>query len=337
MPTRTAGSARSSVIEAEGISKSFGANPALDRVSFEVSAGEIVGLLGPNGSGKTTLMRILTGFFPADAGAAIVAGIRIADDPLEVREPGRLPPGAGAALSRADRRAAPRLRRRGEDAARRRRARERVDAVVADCGLGAVRQRSGIGHAVEGLPPARRHRAGARRAAAGAGPRRADGRARSRAGRSSCAPLVRSLKGRTTILLSSHILADVASVCDRVLILHRGRLVLAERLDHAPRSRCAAPAEIVLRTRADPALVPRADRSGSTASRRSAARSRPRARLAAHVTARASRPMPTPRERRCAAIAREARRGGMAGARDRHRGFARSRTSSSTLLEEERA
>src|SRR5690606_1982452 len=74
------------VIEAQGIAKSFGSQRALDDVSFTVAAGEIVGLLGPNGSGKTTLLRILTGFFPPDAGHAVVAGLRIDAAPLAVRE-----------------------------------------------------------------------------------------------------------------------------------------------------------------------------------------------------------------------------------------------------------
>src|SRR6185436_19328811 len=73
------------MIEAHEISKSFGATRALDSVSFRVPEGAIVGLLGPNGSGKTTLLRILTGFFPPDHGSATVAGIRLEDDPFEVR------------------------------------------------------------------------------------------------------------------------------------------------------------------------------------------------------------------------------------------------------------
>jgi ABC-2 type transport system ATP-binding protein len=239
------------VIEAQGISKSFGANRALDRVSFEVTAGEIVGLLGPNGSGKTTLLRILTGFFPADEGGAVVAGVRIAEDPLEVRSRvGFLPEqaplyldltveqllGFAAAVKMPLRKA--RL--------------ERVDAVVGECGLGAVRkkriaslskgyrQRVGIAQALVGRPQVLI----LDEPTAGLDP----------ATVLELRALVRSLKGRTTILLSSHILADVASVCDRVLILHRGKLVLAERLDHL-RQQVRSASEIVLRTRAEPGSV----------------------------------------------------------------------------------
>src|SRR5215472_10395950 len=73
------------MIEADGLSKSFGATRALDRVSFAIAQGEVIGLLGPNGSGKTTLLRILTGFFPPDEGRATVAGVALEEDPFEVR------------------------------------------------------------------------------------------------------------------------------------------------------------------------------------------------------------------------------------------------------------
>jgi ABC-2 type transport system ATP-binding protein len=239
------------VIEAEGISKSFGANRALDRVSFDVSAGEIVGLLGPNGSGKTTLLRILTGFFPADEGGAVVAGVRIDENPLEVRSrvgflPEQAPLYVDLTVERLLAFAAavkmPLVKARSE----------RVDAVVADCGLGAVRkkrigslskgyrQRVGIAQALVGRPQVLI----LDEPTAGLDP----------ATVLELRALVRSLKGRTTILLSSHILADVASVCDRVLILHRGKLVLAERLDHL-RQQVRSASEIVLRTRAEPGEI----------------------------------------------------------------------------------
>ena len=62
---------------ADGIGKRFGGLVALDRVSFEIVAGERIGLIGPNGSGKTTLLNVLSGFYPADAGAASFEGARI--------------------------------------------------------------------------------------------------------------------------------------------------------------------------------------------------------------------------------------------------------------------
>ncbi len=73
------------MIEAKGLSKVFGSHKALDRVSFEVRRGEVVGFLGPNGAGKSTTMRILTCFLSATEGTARVHGHDVFDDPLEVR------------------------------------------------------------------------------------------------------------------------------------------------------------------------------------------------------------------------------------------------------------
>src|SRR3954467_10609075 len=73
------------MIEASALSKRFGSLRALDKVSFEVRRGEVVGFLGPNGAGKSTTMRILTCFISATAGTAKVHGYDVFDDPLEVR------------------------------------------------------------------------------------------------------------------------------------------------------------------------------------------------------------------------------------------------------------
>ena len=73
------------MIEVEHLTKQYGSYKALDDVSFQVRKGEILGLLGPNGAGKTTAMRILSGFFPATEGKAVVAGFDVFEQPLEVK------------------------------------------------------------------------------------------------------------------------------------------------------------------------------------------------------------------------------------------------------------
>jgi len=73
------------MITAESLTKYYGDKCALDKVSFEVSTGEIVGLLGPNAAGKTTTMRILTGFFPPTDGRALIDGEDIAGDSVAFR------------------------------------------------------------------------------------------------------------------------------------------------------------------------------------------------------------------------------------------------------------
>jgi len=74
------------MIKVENLTKAYGEFLALDRISFEVGAGEIVGFLGPNGAGKTTTMRILTGFLPATSGGAVVAGYDVFARSMQVRQ-----------------------------------------------------------------------------------------------------------------------------------------------------------------------------------------------------------------------------------------------------------
>src|SRR5258705_13193234 len=83
----------SSVIVADQITKWYGARLAVDRVTLEVRAGEVLGLLGPNGSGKTTILRILTGYLRPSSGTVSVAGLDIIDDALAVKRRGGYRPG----------------------------------------------------------------------------------------------------------------------------------------------------------------------------------------------------------------------------------------------------
>jgi len=73
-------------IEVQNISKNYGAQKALDNVSFSIKKGEIVGFLGPNGAGKSTLMKILTTFINADEGTATVNGNDVSNAPLKVQQ-----------------------------------------------------------------------------------------------------------------------------------------------------------------------------------------------------------------------------------------------------------
>src|SRR5580693_5976329 len=73
-------------IRVENISKLYGAQKALDEVSFEIKSGEIVGFLGPNGAGKSTLMKILTCFIPQTSGKAWLCGFDVSEQGLDVRK-----------------------------------------------------------------------------------------------------------------------------------------------------------------------------------------------------------------------------------------------------------
>ena len=74
------------MIEVENLTKRYGPTLAVSDVSFQVQKGEILGFLGPNGAGKTTTMRIITGFLSPTAGRVRVAGIDVAQSPIEAKK-----------------------------------------------------------------------------------------------------------------------------------------------------------------------------------------------------------------------------------------------------------
>lgn len=224
------------MITVEHLTKEFGSIRAVHDVSFAVPAGSIVGLLGPNGSGKTTIMRILTGFFPPTVGRAWVGGIDVTHDPLGARtKVGYLP--ESVALY-PDMRVAQFVEfcadvRRLRGARRR----ARIDAVRTDCGLTEVWQRQ-IGKLSKGY----RQRVGLAQALVhepevlvldeptiGLDPRQIV----------EMRSLIGALRGRTTVLLSTHILPEASTTCDRVVIIDRGRMIAedaAAELMHGARA-----------------------------------------------------------------------------------------------------
>ena len=210
------------MIAIEHLTKHFGATVAVDDVSFRVARGDVIGLLGPNGSGKTTIMRILTGFFPPTTGRACVAGLDAGEQSLAVREKiGYLPESVVLYPDMRVRRflafCADVRRMRGAPR------RTRLEAVLHDCGLLDVADRL-IGTLSKGY----RQRVGLAQAllhepevlvldepTVGLDPRQII----------EIRSLVRGLRGRTTVLLSTHILPEVSMTCERVVIIDRGRIV----------------------------------------------------------------------------------------------------------------
>ena len=212
------------MIEVERLRKEFGPTIAVDDVSFQVKAGEIIGLLGPNGSGKTTIMRILTGFFPPTSGRARIGGFDVETDSLEVRRRvGYLPENVNLYPDFPVERFLHFCAEvKGLDGRERRR---RVGQVIDDVGLREVRRKQ-IGKCSKGY----RQRVGIAQAlihepdvlildepTVGLDPSQVV----------EIRELIRQLRGRSTILLSTHILPEVSVTCDRVIILSGGR-ILAE-------------------------------------------------------------------------------------------------------------
>jgi len=213
------------MITVTDLTKRYARNTAVDRISFSVAKGQIVGFLGPNGAGKTTTMRMLTCFFPPTAGSASVAGFDVLEQPLEVRRHigylpeapplylemetieylrfvGRLKGLAGAELEK------------------------RVAYVLDRCAIGDVKNKL-LGKLSKGY----RQRVGLAQAiihnpdvlildepTSGLDPRQIN----------EARELIRSFAGDHTIILSTHILPEVEQTCEQVLIINKGKLVATD-------------------------------------------------------------------------------------------------------------
>jgi ABC-2 type transport system ATP-binding protein len=222
-----------SAVEVEDLHRTYGAVEALRGVSFTIGAGQIVGLLGPNGAGKSTTLRVLTGWLAPTSGHVRVQGIDVLTDPVAARRHlGYLPEGAPLPAEQTVREVlqlAGRLRGLGR--AERARAIERVgeqvgiadtlDTPIHDLSRG-FRQRVGLGQALLHEPPLLI----LDEPTTGLDPNQI---AQIRA-------LIREVGATRTVVLSTHVLREVEAVCDRVLILHRGRLIA----DDSPEAIAAA-------------------------------------------------------------------------------------------------
>jgi len=209
-------------IEVENLVKHFGQVVAVNNISFSVQRGEIIGFLGPNGAGKSTTMRILTGYLPATAGVVRICGQPVASEPLEVkRRIGYMPENNPLPE---DMRVREYLRWRGRlKGLHGSRLRERLDDVLRICDL-ARAQRRIIGTLSKGF----RQRVGVADAVLaepeviimdeptiGLDPHQII----------LIRDLISSLRGRMSVLISSHILPEIEATCDRVIIINHGRIV----------------------------------------------------------------------------------------------------------------
>jgi ABC-2 type transport system ATP-binding protein len=215
------------MIHVDKLSKYFGPVMAVERISFNVERGEIVGFLGPNGAGKTTTMRILTSYLPATSGIARVAGFDVMTQSLEVRRNiGYLPESVPLYSEmrvheyldyRAKLKGVPRKDRAG-----------RVEFIMERCRLREVkrrllgtlsrgyRQRVGLADAMVHDPPILI----LDEPTAGLDPIQI---------RETLA-LIKELGENHTILLSTHILSEVEAVCERVIIINVGRIGFSRSL-----------------------------------------------------------------------------------------------------------
>ena len=212
------------MIQADNLTKYYGDLLAIEDVTFSVKRGEVLGFLGPNAAGKTTTMRILTGFMPPSAGTAKVAGYDVFADSIEVRRrigylPERVPLydemtvrgylDFAAALRATDRRS-----EAVDRAMELTNVVDRADTMIAKLSKG-YRQRVGLAQALVHDPeilildePT-----------IGLDPKQI----------LEVRKLIKELSKEHTILLSTHILPEASQVCQRVLIISKGRIVAEDR------------------------------------------------------------------------------------------------------------
>jgi ABC-2 type transport system ATP-binding protein len=213
------------LIEVENLTKTYGERTAVDRVSFTVNKGEILGFLGPNGAGKTTTMRILTGFMPATSGTARVAGFDVATDSMDVRRHiGYLPEtppvypdmtieGYLDFVARIKNVPAADRAARIADAMRKTNLEDRRTELIKRLSRG-YKQRVGIAQALVHDPDV----IILDEPTVGLDPKQII----------EVRNLIKGLAGSHTIILSTHILPEVSMTCDRVVIINKGKIAAVD-------------------------------------------------------------------------------------------------------------
>jgi len=219
------------MIKIEHLVKNYGTNCAVDDISLEISEGEIVGFLGPNGAGKSTTMNILTGYLSSTAGRVSVAGIDVLNDPLGAKKQiGYLPEQPPLYLDMTvDEYLNFNYDLKNCKLSRAEHIREVCDVVhIGDVRRRVIknlskgyRQRVGIAGALVGNPrviifdePT-----------VGLDPKQII----------EIRNLIRSLGKDHTVILSTHILQEVQAVCDRIVIINKGRIVADEKTENITR------------------------------------------------------------------------------------------------------
>ncbi len=220
------------MIKIEHLVKNYGANCAVDDISFEVKKGEIVGLLGPNGAGKSTTMNILTGYLSSTSGSVSVAGINVLDNPLEAKKHiGYLPEQPplyldmtveeylifnynlkGCKLNR---------NKHLEEICEVVKIKDVYKRVIRNLSKG-YRQRVGIAQALIGSPEVIIFD----EPTVGLDPKQII----------EVRNLLRNLGKEHTVILSTHILQEVQAVCDRIVIINKGKIVADEKTENITRA-----------------------------------------------------------------------------------------------------
>ena len=239
------------MIRVSGLTKDYGARRAVDRVTFEAEQGEVLGFLGPNGAGKTTTMRILAGYMPPTEGEAIVAGYDVVTESLEVRRrvgylPETIPLYTDMVVFdylkfMADLRHLPNADDRVDDALEMVGLEDRASGYIGSLSKG-MRQRVGLAQALLHKPEVLI----LDEPTIGLDPGQVV----------EVRELIREIGKERTVMLSTHILSEAQNVCDRVLIIDKGRIV-AEDTPENLQARLVGSERVILRVRGDSDGLPK--------------------------------------------------------------------------------
>ncbi len=233
------------MIEVRNLTKLYGENTAIDHLTFTVRKGEVVGFLGPNGAGKSTTMKIVTGYMAPSSGEAKVCGYDVFDQPLEVKKRiGYLPetpPVYGDMYVRdylsfvAELKGVPKTLLR-----------QQVDMSLEKTNLKDVQKRL-----IQNLSKGFRQRVGIAQAlvsdpevlildepTVGLDPKQV----------AEIRDLILELRGKHTIILSTHILPEVQATCERVVIINKGRIVAEDTIENLANRRTGS-LKVVLRVK----------------------------------------------------------------------------------------
>lgn len=208
--------------------KNYGERKAIQDVNFKISSGDVVGLLGPNGAGKSTTMKIITGFMAPTSGEARVCGFDVFENPFEVKKRiGYLPEAPPVYLDMtiqnylsfvADLKLVDSSRKKAfiEKSLQKTQLLSVRDRLIKNLSKG-FRQRVGIAQALVSDPEV----LVLDEPTVGLDPKQV----------AEVRDLIKELKGQHTIILSTHILPEVQATCNRVIIIHNGRIVAEDDID----------------------------------------------------------------------------------------------------------
>lgn len=241
------------MVTVDNLVKDYGTLRAVDGVSFKINKGDILGFLGPNGAGKSTTMKMITGFLTPTSGTATVSGFDVAKDPIEVKKRiGYLPESSAAypemtVVEFLTYVAEARGIRDKEEI------QNRLADVIVKCHLDSVkyrtietlskgyRQRVGVAQAIihdpevlildeptDGLDPNQKHEV---------------------------RKLIQNMSANKAIILSTHILEEVEAICNRVIIIDQGKVLVDETPEEFKARQPGATLDQIFRTLTNPTLL----------------------------------------------------------------------------------